>query len=179
MVDLVVLQSVSYIAGATGVAIAAIFYVLNLRETRRNGRLTLANNLMKKLETTEYHAIMRDLLSYEWSNYDEFEKKYGTDYNLDSYPKRLSLWRFYNSLGYMLMKKMVDADSIFNMGDGDGIILVWAKFESIIKTQRKLYKMGEKWMWGFEYLAGEMLKIGKMQGASYTFDTFQKYVPDR
>jgi hypothetical protein len=41
MVDIALLQSVSYIAGAFGVCVAAIFYVLNLRISQRNMKQTL------------------------------------------------------------------------------------------------------------------------------------------
>ena len=40
MVDLALLQSVSYIAGALGVCVAAVYYVLNLRETTKNRRIS-------------------------------------------------------------------------------------------------------------------------------------------
>jgi hypothetical protein len=50
MVDLVVLQSVSYIAGATGVAIAAVFYVLNLRINQKNQEIS-QRNMKQTLET--------------------------------------------------------------------------------------------------------------------------------
>lgn len=41
MVDLALLQSISYIVGALGVCIAAIFYVLKLRISQRNMKQTL------------------------------------------------------------------------------------------------------------------------------------------
>jgi len=46
MVTLEEIQSVYYIVAATGVLVAAVFYILNMRETTRNRRLTLTNNLM-------------------------------------------------------------------------------------------------------------------------------------
>jgi hypothetical protein len=41
LVDLALLQSVSYIAGALGVCVAAVYYVMNLRISQRNQELTL------------------------------------------------------------------------------------------------------------------------------------------
>ena len=41
MVDLALLQSVSYIAGALGVCVAAVYYVMNLRITQKNQELSL------------------------------------------------------------------------------------------------------------------------------------------
>ena len=44
MVDLALLQSVSYIAGALGVCVAASYYVMNLRSTR-------ARTIVEKLKS--------------------------------------------------------------------------------------------------------------------------------
>ena len=180
MVDLVVLQSLSYTAGAISVVLGVIYYAINLRESRRNGRIALANSLMQKVQSPEYHGIMLDLFKQEWKDYDDFEKKYGSDNNPGSYQKRFSIWRYYNSLGYMLIYNLIDADSLSNLGDGDGIIMMWAKFESIIRNMRKFYGMGDNWMWGFEYLAGKLLRVAKMRDPSYRVSVeFTRYAPDK
>jgi hypothetical protein len=41
MVDLSEIQAAYYMVAATGVLVAAVFYIMNLREQRRNARLTL------------------------------------------------------------------------------------------------------------------------------------------
>jgi hypothetical protein len=55
----------SYTAGAISVVLGVIYYAINLRESRRNARITLANKLMEKVETTEYHRKHLELMSYE------------------------------------------------------------------------------------------------------------------
>ena len=178
MVDLVVLQSFSYIAGAISVVLGVIYYAINLREQRRNGRITLANSLTQRMETYDFHRTYADLLYYKWKDYDDYEKKYGSDNNIDSYAKRLSMWRFYNGLGNMLKNNVIDAEVLYDHG-GDGAIMLWAKFELIIKTTRKVYTLGD-WLEGFEYLADEMLKTAKRRNPSVkTEDTFLKYVPEK
>ena len=179
MVDLVLLQTLSYIAGAISVVLGVIYYAVNLRESRRNGRITLVNNLMQKMETPDYHRMYITLMNYEWKDYDDFEKKYGSDNNLDSCAYRLSSWRYFNGLGYMLKNNMVDAEVLYNHG-GDGCIWMWDKFESVIRNMRKVYHTGDSWLWGFEYLADEMTKIAKMRDPSYFVpDTFYRYVTEK
>jgi multisubunit Na+/H+ antiporter MnhG subunit len=51
MVDLVVLQTISYTVGAISVVLGVIYYAINLRESRRNGRITLAKSLTQRMET--------------------------------------------------------------------------------------------------------------------------------
>ncbi|MGD0805847.1 MAG: hypothetical protein ABSA11_17430, partial [Candidatus Bathyarchaeia archaeon] len=53
MVDLALLQSVSYIAGALGVCVAAIYYMLNLREVRQNRRISFTSNLLQTIASKE------------------------------------------------------------------------------------------------------------------------------
>jgi hypothetical protein len=186
MVDLSLLQSVSYIVGALGVCVAAIFYVLNLRISQRNMRQTLetrklqfVTSIANQLLSVEGERTYAELINMEWKDYDDFEKKYGSDNNLESCAYRLSSWRYFNGLGYMLKNNMVDAEVLYNHG-GDGCIWMWAKFESIIRNMRKVYHTGDSWLWGFEYLADEMTRIAKMRDPSYFVpETFYRYVTEK
>ena len=49
MVDVSLLQSLSYTAGAISVVLGVIYYGINLRETTRNRRVTLASNLLSTI----------------------------------------------------------------------------------------------------------------------------------
>ena len=59
-----------------------------------------------------------------WTDYEEFEKKYGSDNNLDACSLRYSSWTVYNNLGYMLKNKMIDAEDIWTLG-GIGSLYQW------------------------------------------------------
>jgi hypothetical protein len=56
LVDLVVLQTVSYLAGAIGVLIAAVSYATNLRVSQRNQELTLKAQ-QQTLETRKLQFV--------------------------------------------------------------------------------------------------------------------------
>jgi hypothetical protein len=95
MIDLALLQSISYIAGALGVCIAAIFYGLNLRISQRNmkqtletRRIGLIDSITTRIANAEGRKNYQELMNYEWTDYDNFERRYGTEYNLDSSSKR-------------------------------------------------------------------------------------------
>ena len=45
MVELAEIQAVYYMVAATGVLVAAVFYMFNLRETMRNRKATFNNNV--------------------------------------------------------------------------------------------------------------------------------------
>jgi len=92
LVDLEVLRSISYVAAAIGVCIAAGYYILNLRYTQRNMKTQL-ENMKATLETRQAQLFMQSYDNYnkdefwnhylnvmyhqEWTNGDDFWNKYG------------------------------------------------------------------------------------------------------
>jgi hypothetical protein len=81
MVDLALIETVSYIVGALGVFIAAVFYVLNLRISQRNQKLTLdlrKGDLIQKyssqMSTRDIQAAYHDVVwAQNFSNYSARE----------------------------------------------------------------------------------------------------------
>ena len=163
-----------------GVIAGFSYYVLTVRATRKNSRVQLVSQLSRNVGTENgvKHHFM--LLNMDWENYEDFEKKYGSDTNLESVSMRYSNWNTYNDLGYMLRKGMVDSEDLYNIsGTGIGVIYQWAKWGSIIREQRRRYN-GSAWMKDIEYLAGEMLRIKLREDPSFKVpETFSSYIPDR
>jgi hypothetical protein len=85
MVDLALLQSVSYIAGALGVCVAAFYYVMNLRETNRNRRITYTNSVLQHLYTEEGHRREMDCYAMQWTDFEDFKRKYDSRVNPENY----------------------------------------------------------------------------------------------
>jgi hypothetical protein len=177
MVDLALLQSISYIAGALGVCVAAVYYVINLRTTLHTRRISMAQNIVAT--TTDVETMKRyfTLLSYEWSDYDDFEKKYGSENNLESAAIRYAIWDRYNAIGAMVRKGIVRVEDVIDAG-AIGITWQWAKYKPIIEESRRRYN-GKNWMRDFEFLAVESLKYIKANDPSYVVpEKLDKYVPN-
>ena len=45
-----------------------------------------------------------------------FDKKYGSENNVDAAAKRFAKWINYNEIGMMLRKRMVDVEELYDMG---------------------------------------------------------------
>jgi hypothetical protein len=190
MVDLALLQSVSYIAGASGVCIAAIFYVLNLRISQKNQEIS-QRNMRQTLETRKLQFVTSitnqllseegqrrygELLNMEWKDYDDFEKKYGSDYNLDNYAKRMNVWKTYNTLGMLVREKLIESEVLYRTNDINPC-LMWSKFKDVIVEHRKRYG-GVDSLSDFELLSNEILRIKLSKDPSFRIpETFSKYVP--
>ncbi|MCX6653578.1 MAG: hypothetical protein NTY03_00500 [Candidatus Bathyarchaeota archaeon] len=183
MVDLSLLQSVSYIAGALGVCVAAIFYVLNLRISQRNMRQTLetrklqfVTSITNQLLSEEGQRRYGELLNMEWKDYDDFEKKYGSDYNMDNYAKRASVWKTYNTLGMLVREKLVEPEVLYRINDVNPCFM-WSKFKDIIAENRRRYS-GKDTFSDFEFLNNELLRIALIKDPSFRIpETLSKYVP--
>ena len=183
MVDLALLQSVSYMAGALGVCVAAIFYVLNLRISQRNMKQTLetrklqfVTSITNQLLSEEGQRRYGELLNMEWKDYDDFERKYGTDYNLDNYAKRFCVWKTYNTLGMLIREKLIEPEVLYKINDVNPCFM-WSKFKNIIVEQRKRY--GDKDAYSdIELLNDEILRIMLSKDPSYRIpEKLMRYVP--
>jgi len=71
-----------------------------------------------------------ELLRYDWSDYEDFERKYGTENNVEAAAIRYSVWNTFNSLGMMLRKGMVEAEDIYDVGSV--LLYIWVKYKPII-----------------------------------------------
>jgi hypothetical protein len=178
MVDLVEIQAAYYMVAATGVLVAAIYYAMNLRENRRNGRITLTSNLMQMFQTPESLRHLIEFMHMEWTDYEDFEKKYGTENNIESASVRTSMWCNYNTLGELLKKGIVDEDTIYSTL-GWNIASLWKIFEPIIGEHRRRYMSRDQWT-GFEYLGGRMIARLKEVDPDYKIpDTYDKFIPNK
>jgi hypothetical protein len=98
----------------------------------------------------------------EWEDFDDFARKYSHNVNLEDGSKRFAQWFYFDGLGYLLYRGMMDADTIFDM-IGNSSIGQWNKFEPIIHGFRERDGRPETWRW-FEYLANEMKKVREQRG---------------
>ncbi len=58
--------------------------------------------MQRFFQTYENPETWLELLNMEWSDYDDFERKYGSDYNLDNVAKRHLFWIYFDALGCLL-----------------------------------------------------------------------------
>ena len=187
MVDLALLQSVSYIAGALGVCIAAVYYVLNLRISQRNQELSLkaqeqtldtrqAQLFMQIFDNFYSQGYRKSLMelsdSWTWTDFDDFLKKYGPDTNLEAYEKFRFLFAQIDRMGMLVNWELIDSERLHRWGGG-AMIRLWEKFEPIvleIRTRERamLYEDFED----FYYRLKELEE-------KYTVDFREKSVPTR
>src|SRR4030042_433534 len=162
MVDLTLLQSISYMAGALGVGIAAIFYVLNLRISRRNMKHTLETrqaqlfmqvynkwqekefNLSKQLVLQEYRGV--GVGGYEAVLKD---KEKAANFRVVS--------TALEGLGVLVQGSLVDVGIVDDMMSGD-VIGFWEKYGGAVKEFRVRIGYPQALEWT-EYLYNEVKSL--------------------
>ncbi len=157
MVDLALLQSLSYMAGAIGVCVAAVYYVLNLRETTRNRRLTWANNAVQNMMgNPDFQKMYMEVAGTSWSDFDDFKRKYDSSVNPQSYIARMCVWTNFESYGRQLRQGLISIDSFADMW-AVAIVRTWKRFKPVVEGYR-----GFQWprsaFYDWEYLAGVLEK---------------------
>ena len=150
MVDLGEIQAAYYMLAATGVLVAAAYYILNIRETNKGRQVALTSNLMQTFISEDGVRRYREVMTMQWRDFDDFTKKYGS---LEYEAKRHAVWNTWDVLGYLVKKRIVDIETVFAVS-GSAVVSSWAKWKPIIEAYREK-EWSDQWTY-WEYLASEM-----------------------
>ncbi len=178
MVDLALLQSVSYIAGALGVSVAAFYYAQTLRDNSKKRQIDMCLTLNNFLNSEESMRRFRELMYMDYENYEDFDKKYGSDNNPENFAKRMTAWCSYNMLGYLVRKRLLDPETVWAL-NADAPLWTWEKCRDLVYEAKRRYN-GRTYMDDFEYLAKEMARLKQVHDPGYKIpETLSRYVADK
>jgi hypothetical protein len=138
---------------------------MTLANTRRNQELTLENRnaqlLMRiydKYTETELMSQQVEIINSDWKDIDDFWNRYGPQTNPEFYTKFGRLAYYFDGIGVLLKRKLVDKDAIYDLM-GVHILQYWDNYYGPL-----MFGIREKWdnpdaYKQFEYLANEMKKL--------------------
>ena len=178
MIELSNLQAIREVVTIVGVIAGLSYYILVVRSNNKARQIQIISQI-SDFTSEEWQKKGIQLLELEWSDYDDFERKYGSDVNPDNFGMRYEAWTRFNQLGFMLHNKTLDIESLRSIfGGAAGPLWQWHKFESIILEQRRRYNLPELFMW-WEYLANEVRKYRVSKGYGDKIpENYASYVPD-
>lgn len=165
MIDLALLQLVSYIAGAFGVCVAAIYYMMTLRAQQANIKQTLETRqiqlYLQSLQETRTKEFLKDWIEIAYhqtyDTYDEWRVKYGPSVNPDAYAAWVHVTQLYQGIGFLVESKMLDPETLSKYIQPRSFIFLWEKIQPIAKYHRE--NLNPTAYDSFEYLVSEMRKI--------------------
>jgi hypothetical protein len=177
MVDLGEIQATYYMVAATGVLVAAIYYVYNMRVAQRmakanqeSRRVELTNNILHDLLSEQSWNNFAEMMNMQWIDFEDFTKKYDSSVNPQNFAKRSSYMSVLDNLGYLYKNKIIDSETMYEAG-GIQSIWIYAKFKPIIDEYRRV-SWGNDRMMNFDYLAREMYKIQMVKDPLFKGDFF-------
>ena len=156
MVDLAEIQAAYYMVAATGVLVAAVFYVVNLRETSKNRQATTSNNIQQLFLTEEWQQRFLEVMSMQWTDFNDFKKKYDSTVNPQSSVKRNSILVQYDNLGRQYRSGIISLNA-FGSVSAYALVLTWLKFKPIIEGYRGVEYPKDGFS-DFEYIADAFVK---------------------
>jgi hypothetical protein len=176
------------------VTVAVVYYMFTLRINMRTQQLALktqelALESQKQSQETRQAQLLTDmmqavtsreglkgwaeLMNMQWTDYEDFESKYGSDVNEDNFALRYSWGWWFDKMGFFMKNGFVKPEMIYDLDWRNGILLAWSKFRDIIAKQRIVYAQPDLWH-NWEYLYNVMAKMSKERGETeYTKGSFR------
>jgi len=167
-----------------GILVGIYYYVMTLQNTKRNQQMQLEARLTQVytqlyswLFQTESLVEYGELLNWEWEDYDDFEKKYGSDNNVLAYAKRNRIWCTFELLGQYLRHGLLDIELIYPLHTL--VLFQWFKWKDVIEEQRRRYYT-PSFLGDWEHLVSRLIEHGEKIGDPWIPSaTLSKYIPDQ
>ena len=157
MVDLAEIQAAYYMVAATGVLIAAVFYILNMRATLQTRQAQLLMQIYQRFSETDFMNKFLTTGTRELKDYDEFMKAYSAKDDIELASKLGSLFAYFEGIGVLVEEKLIDPRLVANLMSGN-VITFWEKYGPFLLEYRRRSNSPREWD-RTEFLYGEMKKI--------------------
>jgi hypothetical protein len=112
---------------------------------------------------------MFTLFNLKWDDFDDYLEKYSA---LSGHPDIAAAFDsqigYLDGIGTMVKENMIDVNTVYNV-DGRRILMMWFKFETVVKGFRDPKWGTPDYGDNFEYLAQEMIRIRKEKGLPVAF----------
>jgi hypothetical protein len=176
LVDLAEIQAAYYVVAAAGVIGALLTAVVGVKSyinsnkraeeaRRRELETRQAQMFMGIFQTTTTKEFLTDseelIHIWNWKDYEDYDAKYGEINNLEGNGKLSYILSFFNGVGVLVQKGLIDSELIYDM-KRIAIIDVWEKFSPIVREWRTRYSAPQIFG-GYEFLYDELRRIRDMR----------------
>jgi hypothetical protein len=157
-----------------GVIAGFTYYVMTVRNAQKTRQTTTLMQLHQARFNEEGTVRFWKLLALQFDDFEDYMERYGpVSHPEDGGVRALfsAVASFYDGLGMMLKKGIVDRDSVYDLF-GVRCLMIWFKLETLIKGLRTLGSMGggARLFENFEFVADEMIMIAKQRGQPLPMD---------
>jgi hypothetical protein len=135
MVDLAEIQAIYYMVAATGVLIAAAYYVMTLKSTMDNRKAQLLMECNRIMNSKEYLIDLHESLNYEWKDFDDFWAKYGHP-NPEAHSRWISIANSMSNTLDLLKLSLINEEMARKYLGYVSMGSFWEKFAPAVKEMR-------------------------------------------
>jgi hypothetical protein len=157
MVELAEIQAAYYMVAATGVLVAAIYYIFNMRATLQTRQALLFTQYLNNMDRAYWDKFEEIRIKWQWTDYDDFISKYGPDANPDEWLNLMYTLYPFEQLGILMKQGVFDPPMMYHQL-GSFIIGLWEKVEPVLNEYRKRNDAGKlnEYTEDFYYVMKEM-----------------------
>ena len=106
MVELAEIQFAYYMLAATGVLVAAIYYIISLRYNMKAREIEICRIFTSDFTSDQALQRYAIVMNMGWKDYDDFMEKYGHS-NPEMFSKWVSLFFVWETLGYLAKEELL------------------------------------------------------------------------
>jgi hypothetical protein len=169
MIDLLTIQTIGVIAAAFTLALNALNTIRVSNEEGKKRKIEFTNNIMRTLYTEEGWRRYMDIMSVEWTDFEDYKKKYDSTVNREHWAKRHSILSTLDTIGYLYRRGLMDEDTVYQIGGGSIALWVYAKYIPIMREYRKV-SWGADTFINVDYLGKKMYEIKMKRDPSFALD---------
>jgi len=154
MIDL---QTLSVMIATAGVTIAAIYYIMILRNTIRTRQAQLFMRIYERFYDAEFSRNWNWIIfTWEFTDFDDLWEKYGPDTDIEATSAFISVARFYEGIGVLVKRKLIDIKLVEDLMS-EHLIRTWDKMGPFFKEARERFNWPNLFK-EFENISNELEK---------------------
>ena len=162
-------QTISIVFAGLSITASIAYYASVLRNANKTQQQALetrqAQLFMQLYNQFRDKEFQRDISSiyniWEWTDYNDFEDKYGRTTDSEKYSSFVSVITYFEGIGVLLNQGLIDKNLVDDMMSGV-IIRFWEKIMPLVEETRH-YRKWPQYMEWFEYLYKEIKPIAEAQ----------------
>lgn len=107
MVDIFEIQAAYYMVAATGVLIAAVYCVLNIRATLQTRQAQLFMSIYSTHYSDDFTRARSEIFKWTYKDYDDYMTKYGYDVNPEASIMYSKVNGYLEGIGVLVRRRLM------------------------------------------------------------------------
>jgi hypothetical protein len=152
-----------------GLAASMFYYARALYNANQTRKAQFILQITAWRQNPDGWKINHELSEMQWTDYEDFNKKYDAANNPEHAFRRNSFLYTLDTWGHLMKTANLDREMVYDIF-GRGVVAIWDKFCPIFMEMRVSYfGNDDSYMKGFEYLYNEMMAVRKRRGITGKF----------